>query len=303
MFILIKSGKFGTIWVMFIREIRIRLGRFFRKFRLLDLLGPKYLKYTLVGIGAIILAIIVLILLGTPTGVEQGNDIEEKNYVSIAICSSNEKFGKIDPANKIVGFEREIIDGICDIVFPGIDRGYTFCEAQTASYLLRSGEVDLVIGMMTSGVAKTSGLSLSAPYYYDKARIYLPGMRKNIGVAQLTGTSLDIMTTDIKRSDVVAYFDAERIVNISFINSTSYPDAIYSIENQRHSALVAPFYHMESYLALSPHEAELFRVGYSVCTYGTNKLYLPKINDAIATLKNDGVVRRLCVKYIITPEN
>lgn len=248
-----------------------------------------YLKYWLIALAVVLLAIIGLVLLNRPAKLApQDTSFYAKQQITIGVAPDNQRFASVDAEGNFSGFEVELVRSILEENYPGKNLVFVEIESQFASYLLRSGEIDLAIGMLPKNVLKTQGLSMSSAYYTDGVVAFVPENSDIDSLSGIQGKTLYILATDMVESNVEKALEDQNF-SVDTIACSSFPDALEGLSQGRADALLAPRYKMENWSdGLRQLTPSLTEITYHIAGWNENLSSIELMNETLDTMKEDG---------------
>ena len=205
----------------------------------------------------------------------------------------------VSEEGSITGFERELIEKIVSDLFPGPEVRIIEVLSQEASYKLRTEEIDIAIGMFTSGPVKTQGLSLSTPYFTDTIYAYVPKHGKYEDLFSLTNKRVRVLSSDITKSSVNSMFK-KLGVTVDLHLCSSFDEGIESLIREDCVAIVAPKNMVPDDIGLKNIDEPVGQVSYRIMIWKDKSATLEVLNREIEALKSSGFIDELCEKYRIS---
>ncbi len=194
---------------------------------------------------------------------------------------------------EISGFEKDLIVRIISDLFPGSSIRIKEVLSQEASYKLRTGEIDIAIGMFTSGPVKTQGLSLSSPYFTDSIYAFVPRNSSFDDLFSLTNKRVRVLSSDITKNSVNNMLK-KLGVTVELHLCSSFDEGIESIKRDDCIALIAPKNMVPENIGLRNIDESIGQVSYRVMIWKDKSATLELLNNEIEALKKQGFIDELC---------
>ncbi len=240
----------------------------------------------LIMLALIVVAVLVLSIVTGKNNISSVPALLSKTEIVVGIATENDKFAKLNKDDSFIGFEPELAELVLGELCPNSKIKFVHIDDQEASYLLRSGKIDLAFGMLIPGNIKAQGLSLSNAYYNDTISIYSTESRANAGLKSIGGTKVYYM--EMRKQSINAMLNELQIKNVRLYQASSYPDALLSVTGSSVYAIAAPTHKGEVYLhSLYKIEAESSeRISYSVAAWTENADFMELFNSKLSDLKD-----------------
>lgn len=270
------------------------ISYFFRNIR-------KYfkLKWLLIVLG--VLAVIVagyFIIRETRKTPSSETSFANKKEIVIGIEAPS-AFSYVDDGGEISGYEKDLADELFGRLYPGIPLRYEVIKGQQASYLLRTGEIDVAFGMFVSGPIKTQGLTLSNSYFTDGVYVFLKNDSPVTTLFGLTNKRVRVLSSDITKNSVNSMFKKLKI-SVDLHLCSSYEDGHSSLMNEDSVAIAAPYYKLCGYDDLRTIEEAIGSAPYRIMLWTDKKDVVQVINRALAEMRGDGSLKALMEKWDLT---
>lgn len=275
----------------------------FRKYRQQPKFSWKYylnkttLKYAAIAAGGVFF-LVLLILLFRGGGVSAKDTALFNAREIIVGVATPSAFASADESGNVSGFERDVAEAALTFVYPNHQFTFIAIDNQEASYLLKTGEIDIAIGMYTEGVLKTQGLALTSAYFQDALCAYVPQENAAQSLYSLSGRTVRAMTSEVKKSLVTSCF-AHFHIETNVSACTSYPDGIAEVLAGNAAALIVTRYKMASYGDLTALDDLLGSSTYHMLLWNTNKDAASLLSSALVSLRADGTLSNLMKKWNI----
>ena len=246
---------------------------------------------------AILIPVLVTIL-RVPKAQDSSFYASEK--LVVGVVNSGNSFAKTAEDGSLCGFEPDFISEALSRIFP--DKPVEFAEisSQEASYLLKSGEINVALGMFSSGVLKTQGLGVSDGYYTDPLCVYTSAANAPKGVNVLKGGKIYLMSTETKASELSRALLAMNLdldAN-NFVACSSYPDAAAAVISGRARGVVAPKQKAAEFGGeLTQVGGEIGKTVYRVAIWDKSEALLSLLSRTIAKMQRDGSMAELLQKW------
>lgn len=205
-------------------------------------------------------------------------------------------FTEIDSDGNMSGFEIDFINELLDRTYPESEIRLKNIESQQASYLLKTGDIDIAIGMFTGGPLKTQGLSISKGYYYDTVNIFCDKDSTITTLIGLTNKKIRVLSSEITKSSVSSMFKSLSI-NVDLHLCSSYPDAIESITSGETIGIASPKQKLKAYDELKMLDEAIGECSYSLMLWKSHSDVTAILNTTISQMASDGTLKALRDKW------
>lgn len=273
--------------------------------RLKKMLDKKFIPVYL-GVLAVIFIFVFVLSAG------RGNDISSaeqtsfsnRKTITVGVVTDNSTFAFKDDSENITGYDADVIKELLNLAYPDKKIVLKSVDSQLASYLLKTGEINLAIGQFTKGVTKTQGLAVSKGYYTDTIYAYTPESSRITDINELRSKTVLVMTTEIPRTTAKKALD-EIVSDTKILSCSSYSDAKDSLKQGRCAAIVAP----KQQIALRQSELKslptaITTVDYCILAWADNSSVITYLNTYISQMKEDGTLKNIEEKYsLYTPSS
>ena len=201
-------------------------------------------------------------------------------------------FATVDDAGEVTGFERDVAAAVLSNLYPEKAVSFRAISSQEASYLLKTGQIHIALGMYVSGPLKTQGLSLSNAYFTDGVYAFCPAESTADSLWALTNQRVRVLSSDITKSAVASMFKKLEIA-VDLHLCSSYPDGIASLSRGDCAALIAPRYKLESFAELRRIEEPVGFASYRFLLWSDNADVAALINTSLSRLRASGKLAEL----------
>ncbi len=201
-------------------------------------------------------------------------------------------FAAVDDAGEVTGFERDVAAAVLSDLYPEKAVSFRAISSQEASYLLKTGQIHIALGMYVSGPLKTQGLSLSNAYFTDSVYAFCPAESTADSLWALTNQRVRVLSSDITKSAVASMFKKLEIA-VDLHLCSSYPDGIASLSRGDCAALIAPRYKLESFAELRRIEEPVGFASYRFLLWSDNADVTALINTSLSRLRASGKLAEL----------
>ena len=201
-------------------------------------------------------------------------------------------FAAVDDAGEVTGFERDVAAAVLSDLYPEKAVSFRAISSQEASYLLKTGQIHIALGMYVSGPLKTQGLSLSNAYFTDSVYDFCPAESTADSLWALTNQRVRVLSSDITKSAVASMFKKLEIA-VDLHLCSSYPDGIASLSRGDCAALIAPRYKLESFAELRRIEEPVGFASYRFLLWSDNADVTALINTSLSRLRASGKLAEL----------
>lgn len=201
-------------------------------------------------------------------------------------------FAAVDDAGEVSGFERDVAAAVLSDLYPEKAVSFRAISSQEASYLLKTGQIHIALGMYVSGPLKTQGLSLSNAYFTDGVYAFCPAESTADSLWALTNQRVRVLSSDITKSAVASMFKKLEIA-VDLHLCSSYPDGIASLSRGDCAALIAPRYKLESFAELRRIEEPVGFASYRFLLWSDNADVTALINTSLSRLRASGKLAEL----------
>ena len=201
-------------------------------------------------------------------------------------------FATVDDAGEVTGFERDVAAAVLSDLYPDKAVSFRAISSQEASYLLKTGQIHIALGMYVSGPLKTQGLSLSNAYFTDGVYAFCPAESTADSLWALTNQRVRVLSSDITKSAVASMFKKLEIA-VDLHLCSSYPDGIASLSRGDCAALIAPRYKLESFAELRRIEEPVGFASYRFLLWSDNADVTALINTSLSRLRASGRLAEL----------
>jgi ABC-type amino acid transport substrate-binding protein len=213
--------------------------------------------------------------------------------IGIAVPSS---FAQTDESGAVTGFEREVAEAVLAEIYPDKPLIFRAIASQEASYLLKTGEIHIALGMYVSGPLKTQGLSLSNSYFTDGVYAFCAADSTIDSLWGLTNRRVRVLTSDITKSAVASMFK-ELEISVDLHLCSSYPDGLKSVTEGDCVALVGPRYKLSDYAQLRRIEEPIGVASYRFMLWSEQTDMTELINASLSKLRSNGTLADLRQKW------
>ena len=196
-------------------------------------------------------------------------------------------FAAVDDTGEVSGFERDVAAAVLSDLYPDKAVSFRAISSQEASYLLKTGQIHIALGMYVSGPLKTQGLSLSNAYFTDGVYAFCPAESTADSLWALTNQRVRVLSSDITKSAVASMFKKLEIA-VDLHLCSSYPDGIASLSRGDCAALIAPRYKLESFAELRRIEEPVGFASYRFLLWSDNADVTALINTSLSRLRARG---------------
>lgn len=201
-------------------------------------------------------------------------------------------FAAVDDAGEVTGFERDVAAAVLSDLYPDKAVSFRAISSQEASYLLKTGQIHIALGMYVSGPLKTQGLSLSNAYFTDGVYAFCPAESTADSLWALTNQRVRVLSSDITKSAVASMFKKLEIA-VDLHLCSSYPDGIASLSRGDCAALIAPRYKLASFAELRRIEEPVGFASYRFLLWSDNADVTALINTSLSRLRASGRLAEL----------
>lgn len=201
-------------------------------------------------------------------------------------------FAAVGDAGEVTGFERDVAAAVLSDLYPDKAVSFRAISSQEASYLLKTGQIHIALGMYVSGPLKTQGLSLSNAYFTDGVYAFCPAESTADSLWALTNQRVRVLSSDITKSAVASMFKKLEIA-VDLHLCSSYPDGIASLSRGDCAALIAPRYKLESFAELRRIEEPVGFASYRFLLWSDNADVTALINTSLSRLRASGRLAEL----------
>ena len=198
----------------------------------------------------------------------------------------------MDDAGEVTGFERDVAAAVLSDLYPDKAVSFRAISSQEASYLLKTGQIHIALGMYVSGPLKTQGLSLSNAYFTDGVYAFCPAESTADSLWALTNQRVRVLSSDITKSAVASMFKKLEIA-VDLHLCSSYPDGIAALSRGDCAALIAPRYKLESFAELRRIEEPVGFASYRFLLWSDNADVTALINTSLSRLRASGRLAEL----------
>lgn len=264
----------------------------------LDKYKPRRLFKQLTPRRILLICAVLLLTIVTVIVVRSGNkpspahtsvaDAEEI-VIGIALPSA---FAGQQEDGRIIGYERDIAEAVLHELYPEKPLTFIPITSQEASFLLRSGQIDIALGMYVSGPLKAQGLSLSNAYFTDGVYAFCSAENPVNDLWVLANQRVRVLSSDITKSAVASMFK-ELEIPVDLHLCSSYPDGLEAVLTGDCVALIGPRYKLESFSELHRIEEPVGFASYRFLLWPDNKDLTELINDTLADLRARGTLADL----------
>lgn len=256
------------------------------------------IKYWIIGGAVFLVALVSLIIYQNSRQIQPSDtSFYRQNQIVVGFSMESSHFATVSEDGEIAGFNRDLITELLSRIYPDADVVCKQIDAQEASYLLKEREIDLAIGLFTSDVLKTQGLSLSNGYFTDGIYAYAaPGTGE---ISQIMGKKVSVMTSDINKSVVTDALE-KNALEVEIFSCSSYPDGIQAVLNGNSAALITTQYKMSPYEGLEQLSPALASVSYRILAWKNNSSAVSLLNNEIRSLREGGQLQTLREKWGLT---
>ena len=260
----------------------------FRHFRrVLKEIDKKYYIICAVVIVLFVTTLVLINILRAPSA--DNSPLAQKTDVVIGVCPIAEPFSSVNNEGTIIGFESALVKTLIGEIYPNARVEFKVISSQEASYLLRIGDIDLAVGMLTPDLLKTQGLSLSAPYYTDRAYAYtLPTFAtKDFSILN----KQQVLMMELKKTSVALGLEEQGVdsEDLKLTLATSYQDAVDSVISGNSVAVILPAW--KSFLLggqLSRMDTPICTTDYCIATWTDNKEFIAVLNQKLESMRKNG---------------
>lgn len=262
---------------------------------------PKNIIRAVAVVVAVIAVFVIINLVQKPDVSKTA--IYEKDVVYVGLSSAS-ALTEYSEETGFSGFEYDLAKTLIARTY-GENKRVEFVPitSQNASYLVKSGDIDIALAMLTSGLTKTRGTLLTNAYYTEDNVVLVKKGSGLTETAMLNGKNMQMMSTEISTSSVKEALKKQGVSNDTInqiVGATSYSDAIAALEAGRIDALImsksnANLYKTGDMEAI----ASVGTTGYSIMAWTTETELIRVLNDELGRMQKDGTLQELKQKWSI----
>lgn len=269
-----------------------------KKFNPRVLLDRKFLPIYL-GVAAVVLALVLVLNAGKSKPITSAEEtaFAGKGTIDVGIVTENNPLAFSDEKGDVSGYDVDVMNELLARAYPDKKIVYKPIDSQIASYALKTGEIDLAIGLYTKGVTKTQGLALTKGYYTDDVYAYVAQDSEISDLNELRSKRVLVMTTEISRSAVKTQLDTIE-GGLDMIPCSSYADAISDVQKGNADAIIASAQMMKLRQdGLKALPTRVITADYCILAWTDNTDVTSYLNNFIAEIKEDGTLSTLEKSY------
>ncbi|MEG0382881.1 MAG: transporter substrate-binding domain-containing protein, partial [Christensenella sp.] len=259
----------------------------------------KPLLIVIIAIAAIIIAAVIVSNVATKSGFET-SFLSTRDTVKIGIRTDVDGFGSVDEYGNIIGFDREYIDAVLKELLGDREKMYEYypLTSQDAGGTMKYGTADIAIGLLSSGLDKTKGFTLTKPYYTDDVVLVMRKDSRAQGINDVEGNTIGLLSTAVPSGDFIKHLQkigAEKEI----VRYSDYESAMLDLDAGRIPAIAIPralskqFVNAEYRIAADP----VYEIGYSIMLPTGQKAVETEFNRAIDKLDSNGTTLTLEKKW------
>ncbi|MEF9988794.1 MAG: transporter substrate-binding domain-containing protein, partial [Christensenella sp.] len=246
----------------------------------------KPLLIVIIAIAAIIIAAVIVSNVATKSGFET-SFLSTRETVKIGIRTDVDGFGSVDEYGNIIGFDREYIDAVLKELLGDREKMYEYypLTSQDAGGTMKYGTADIAIGLLSSGLDKTKGFTLTKPYYTDDVVLVMRKDSRAQGINDIEGNTIGLLSTAVPSGDFIKHL--QKIgVEKEIVRYSDYESAMLDLDAGRIPAIAIPralskqFVNAEYRIAADP----VYEIGYSIMLPTGQKAVETEFNRAIDKL-------------------
>ena len=227
----------------------------------------------------------------------QDTEFYSKSKITVGMAVGIDGMAEISSSGEITGLNRDVMDMLMHELFPEKTVEYVVIESQQASYALKTGQIDLAIGALTSGVTKTQGLSISVPYCNETVYAYVKPSSGITTLSGLIGKRVYATTTEFTKKSLNSAFK-EKGLDITALTAASYPDLIYNMDNGRADGVIAMRgLAREIGQKYTRIEEPVMTVGCRIIAWKDNPKIITVINACLEKHRQDGSLAQMREKW------
>lgn len=223
---------------------------------------------------------------------------EKKDTLTVATNATFPPYEFIKDG-KIVGIDIEIANKLARKL--NLKLNVVDMEFNTIISSIESGKADIGMAGMTVTEERLKSINFSMPYAKSTQIVLINSNSKFVKIEELKGKKIGTQlgtTGDIYTKDDFGEKNVQSFDKIS--------DAILAMKNGKIDAIMIDQQTGENYLsndsALKKIEAPYVEEEYAIAIRKNNKELLNKINIAIREMQNDGTIKEIVNKYIVTKD-
>ncbi len=208
-------------------------------------MNQQYAKLILGIFAALILGLITIAVVdATRAPTIEDTDAYAEGNITVGLVTGT-PFCSLTENGEFTGFEAEVAREIISRVYgDSVSVKYVEISDQITAYALKTDEIDVAFGMMTSGVTKTLGLDICSSYYQDPVYLYVTEGNKNMPISNLAGRRALVMVSDLLKDSVQSSLNERGISDVELISSASYADANESVSLGISAGVFSGYYKM-----------------------------------------------------------
>lgn len=256
----------------------------------------------IVKLALIVAAVIIVICVGN-YAVERANIrssyLAGKEKITVGIRTDVEPFGAIDAEGQIYGFDRDVTEKMIHNIFgEDVIVEYKDIWSENAGAAIKYNQIDMAAGFIVAGTDKTSGFSMTDPYFKDFAVTVTSG-RNPIGADEFSGNTVGILNSMINVATMNDYLKSIGAGDCEVKRYYDYESAMIDLDNGVIDGFVLPdkiakAYFSENYLI---GQDELFDINYSIMFPSSASAITGVFSGEISRMKDNGTMDELLQKW------
>ncbi len=268
-------------------------------------MNQQYAKLILGIVAAIIVGIVAFLIIdATRAPTIEETDAYQEGNITVGLVTGT-PFCSMTEDGSFTGFEAEVAREIISRLYGDtVSVKYVEISDQITAYALKTEQIDIAFGMMTSGVTKTLGLDICSSYYEDPVYLYVAEGNKNMPVSNLAGRRALVMVSDILKSDVQSALEERGISDVDLVSSASYADANESVQLGISTGVFSGYYKMTD-TSLKLIDDVITHVPYSPIIWRDADPMFELLNAEIEQMRSEGYFEEVAEKWglLLTQED
>lgn len=258
------------------------------RFRWKRLLHRQYRPY-FIAAGAVLAVILLLVILsaGSDPLYAEDTPLYSESRIVVGVVAGDSPLAREDASGNLSGFEVDLARALLERAYPDKPVVFRAIDSQLASYLLKTGEIDLALGMFSRNVTKTQGLVLTDIYFLDSVHAFVSPQSGISTLGGVQGKRVYAMTSECAQSSIAEGLEQAGL-EVTLISSASYPDAEAAILAGEAAAVLAPRYKLASSETLRMVEPQLCTVGYRMLLWKDGSSTARLLNQTLDELRRGG---------------
>ncbi|MFD1736001.1 transporter substrate-binding domain-containing protein [Bacillus salitolerans] len=238
-----------------------------------------------------ILVVGLLAACGGKTTTSEGYQLAEGGKFTFASSGEFKPFSMTDGSGVMTGFDIEVGEAVAAEL--GLEPSQQKYKFNAIVEGVKTGRFDAAVASHTITEERLESVNFSTPYYYSGPQIFV---RPDSNIQTLD----DLTGLEVAVSKGSTYADTAAEVTDTIIQYDSDVTALESLNNGKHDAVITDFITGKEAIGAGfsiEGRALLGRSEQAIAVSKENEALLEAINDALQTLRENGTLKDISIKY------